>query len=170
MKVHSFKTLLFVMCSLTLVFSSCKKDDVEPTTPVTPTTPSTPTITTPFTAKIDGVEFVETELIGTVSAWSSTLEIKASRNNGAEYVRLKMPATITAGTYDFADPDAGFRAAYYNDGNSIYGAPTGTGTLVIVSNSGSEIKGTFNFNASQYSFSTGNASYAITEGQFSVTY
>jgi hypothetical protein len=173
MKKTSLKTLLVIAtCSVGLIFTSCNKEEVEPTTPVI----TTPVITEPFFAKVDGIEFVETELTGTVSAWTSTLEIKASINSGSQFVKLKMPQTIIAGTYDFADPDAGFRAAYYDDGNSIYGAPTSTGTLVIVSNTApslgveGEIKGTFSFNAEPYAFSSGNDNYSITEGQFSVNY
>ena len=49
-------------------------------------------------------------------AVNELVEIKASKNNGTEFVKLKLPATIAPGTYDFADPDFGFRAAYYDDG------------------------------------------------------
>lgn len=176
MTTSQLKRLFFVaVCSTGLLFTSCKKEEPTPTNP-TPTTPTTPTVTEPFYVKVNGSEFLEDDILGTVSSWSQTLSIEASRNGGAEFVRLKMSKSIAAGTYSFADPDAGFMAAYYDDGNSIYGAPSGTGSLVIVSNTlpaigtPGEIKGTFSFTASPYSFSTGSDSYTLTEGEFIVTY
>ena len=82
MKSHSLKTLLIIAtCATGLIFTSCKKEEVEPTSPTT-TTPTPPTITEPFFANIDGVEFIETDLIGTVNTMFGTLEIKASNSNG----------------------------------------------------------------------------------------
>jgi hypothetical protein len=170
-----FKTSLVLFMLVSLIFSSCKKEEVEPTPPVV-VTPVTPTVTEPFFVKVDGVEFIEDNIVGSVSSWSQTLSVEASRNGGAEFVRLKMTASIAAGTYNFGDPDAGVMAAYYDDGNSIYGAPSGTGSLTIVSNTPAsigtpgEIIGTFSFSASAYAFSTGSDSYTLSEGEFIVSY
>ncbi len=133
--------------------------------------PPTPTVNTPFTAKIDGVEFVEDDLTTSVSTWTQTLTIEAIKTNGKK-VRLTMPTNIAVGTYTFTDPDMGSRSGYYNDGNSWYGASSGTGTLQIVSHNTSTkaISGIFSFTAQPYSFSNGSASYSVTSGQFMVNY
>lgn len=148
--------------------SNAKKDDGSCTYPA-PTPTPTPTI--PFTAKVDGVEFIEENMTATVSAWTNTLEIEGTKSNG-EYVRISFPATLTPGTYSFQDPDFGSQAAYYHDGSSPYAAPSGTGTLEIVSHNTStnSVSGFFSFTASQYSFSSGNDSYVISSGEFVVTY
>ncbi len=170
----SVSTKLFLLVSA-MAFSSCEKWEVEGS-PNNPSIPTTQVVTEPFFAKVDGTEFVESNVVASLSAWSQTLSVEASRNGGEEFVRLKMNASISAGTYDFDDPDVGLMAAYYYDGNSIYGAPSGTGSLTIVSNiepqSGipGEIKGTFSFSASPYSFSSDTDSYTISEGQFIVNY
>lgn len=131
----------------------------------------TPVITTPFTAKIDGVEFVENALTATIAPFTQTLNIEATRTDGRK-VRITMPSNITVGTYTFTNPDGGSQCGYYHDGTSNYGAPTGTGTLQIVSHDTAtdEISGIFSFSAQPYAFSSGSATYSVSEGQFKVTY
>lgn len=161
--------------------SEAKKDDGSCAYPIAPTPTPEPepepepiVITTPFTAKIDGVEFIETTLTGTLSSMTSTITIEAI--NGTKKVKLKVPGNIAPGTYTFGDPDLGSKAGYYYDGNSNYGAATSTGSLVIVSRTSpsigtpGHISGTFSFNASPYSFSNGSANYAVTAGQFTLDY
>lgn len=176
---------LIAICIGAMTLSSCKKKGcIDPTatnynenakkddgscTYAEPVPDPVPSI--PFTAKVDGVEFIEDNLNASVSSWSQTLTIEGTKTNG-QYVRIKCPASITPGTYTFQDPDLGTFAAYYDDGNSPYGAANGTGTLKIVSHNTStnKITGFFNFTASQYSFSSGNDSYVISSGEFVVTY
>lgn len=125
----------------------------------------------PFYAKIDGIEFAEDDLTTSVGTWTQVIEIEATKVSG-ESVRIKVPSSISEGTYSFGDPDLGEKAGYYNDGNSAYGAPSGTGTLTIYEHdqSSNSISGFFSFTASEYSFSSGNDSYEVTEGEFVVTY
>ncbi|SFT70374.1 hypothetical protein SAMN05216474_1925 [Lishizhenia tianjinensis] len=173
------KRIFFAALALTLVFMACKKEEVEPTTNTTtnnngngntnqPTQP-----TEEFYAKVDGVEFVETDVEVTYN--SGTLTIKASGPNNTR-ILLNVPKQKAVGTYSFSNPFVGDLGGYYNDGDSPYACPTGTGTLNITYNSPStfsdegEIRGFFSFDAEEYEFSTGNDSYSITEGEFSVTY
>lgn len=183
MIIKNLSFTLIALCIGVMTLNSCKKkgcidptatnynanaekDDGSCTYPDPEPVPSTP-----FTAKVDGVVFVEETINATVSGWSQTLTIEGTKSNG-EHVRIKCPVTITPGTYTFQDPDLGTFAAYYNDGSSPYGAASGTGTLKIVSHNttSNTITGYFNFTASEYSFSTGSDSYVISSGEFVVTY
>ncbi len=148
--------------------AEAKKDDGS-CTYLTPA-PS-PAPTTPFTAKVNGVEFVEEDINATVSSWTQTLTIEGTKSNG-QFVRVKFPVTIAPGTYSFQDPDVGTQGGYYHDGNSPYGAANGTGTLEIVSHNTTTnaISGYFSFTASPYSFSSGSDTYTISGGEFVVTY
>lgn len=175
------KKIFFAMFTLALIFTACKKEEVEPTTNTTTTTnnsgngnsnqPAQPT--EEFYAKVDGVEFVETDIEVTQS--SGILIIKALGPNNTR-ISLNIPRQKAVGTYTFSNPFLGELGAYYYDGDSPYGCPTGTGTINITYNSPStfndegEIRGFFSYNAEEYEFSTGSDSYSVTEGEFSITY
>jgi len=146
--------------------SEADKDDGSCTYPDPEPVPSEP-----FFVKVDGSEFQENDISTSISAWTQTLSITAT-NSAGQYVELKMPSTITTGTYTFGDPFQGTRAGYYFDGNSIYAADQGTGTLNIVSHNTNTntITGFFSYDAVPYSMSSGNSSYVISQGEFVVTY
>lgn len=185
MNIKNLSFTIIAICLVAMPLTSCKKKGcIDPTatnynenakkddgscTYATPTPTATPTV--PFTAKVDGVEFVEDAINASVSAWSQTLTIEGVKSNG-KYVKISFPATITAGTYSFQDPDLGVQAGYYHDGNSPYGAANGTGTLKIVSHNTTtnSISGFFSYTASEYSFSSGTDSYVISNGEFVVNY
>ena len=154
--------------------SEAKKDDGSCTYKVTPPAPIV--ITTPFTAKVDGVKFIETSLTGVYGSMFNTITIQATKDD--KYIRIKVPGNITPGTYTFGDPTVGSQGGYYHDGSNTYAAETGTGSLVIVSRTSpsigvpGKISGTFSFNAKPYSLGGGSAgvSYSISSGQFKLDY
>ncbi len=126
---------------------------------------TTPTNNT-FTAKLDGVNFVPTNITGIKQ---SSLISVIGRRGSIENIGLAFPDNTTAGTtYDFT-PFDDERGQYIMDGTTsgIFG---GTGTMTITSHNAStrRVKGTFSFEAETLlaPFLTRN----ITEGTFDVTY
>lgn len=173
------KKIVFAVCTCALVFTSCNKEEVAPTSTNTTNNSGSGNTNQPaqpteeFYAKVDGVEFVETDIEVTNSF--GTLDIKAIGPNNT-HILIAVPRLKEVGTYTFSSPLVGDQGGYYNDGSSNYGCPSGTGTLNITYNSPAtaggegEIRGFFSFDAKEYEFSTGSDSYTVTEGQFSITY
>ena len=161
---------LFMMTSI-LVFSSCKKDEVDPapfvTQPITPAVPSNS-----FYAKVDGVEFVETLFSAFSFSAANAILITASQNGGVTSIGLNVADDIAVGTYTFSF--SGQPSATYNvssDVNDSY-VTDNQGTLVITTHdlSAKFIEGTFNYLATPNIGSTSTSNFDITEGAFAVSY
>lgn len=180
---------MITLCCIGLTLTSCKKkgcidatatnynskankDDGSCIYPLAEPTPLV--ITVPFTAKVDGVEFVETTLTGTYSSTTQRIVIEAQ--NADQAIKICVPSSIMPGEYSFADPNTGSQAAYFTDGGNLSGAATGTGSLTIVSNTvpsagtSGHISGMFLYEASPYTLGSGNGIYQITNGQFTLDY
>ncbi|HMO62290.1 MAG TPA: DUF6252 family protein [Ferruginibacter sp.] len=121
-----------------------------------------------FTAKIDGVNFVPTLVIGIKNSILSNIAISGSDASGTKTVAVYFPENITAGNYTLGSM-FGSQYGQYNVNSSTF----------LVSNSGSleilfhdpaakRIRGRFSFNAEP--FLSSGATAQITEGYFAVTY
>ncbi|TGD59857.1 DUF6252 family protein [Flavobacterium humi] len=120
-----------------------------------------------FTAKLDGVDFVPTNITGVRT--SGLIAITGRRGN-IENIGLAIPDTATAGsTYTFTELDSTVRGQYILDGTAtgIFG---GAGTMTIISHDTTtkRIKGTFSFTAS--TMMPPIVTHQITAGTFDVTY
>ena len=122
-----------------------------------------------FTAKIDGVEYVEISLFGNlVNVGSGNLIMISANKSLTETIGIRIPSNISVGEYDFGafssqtDPTA----QYIFDGTTY----VADGKIVITKHEkiSKLISGTFQFNASPITTNTPN--YSITEGEFSISY
>ncbi|WP_395056490.1 DUF6252 family protein [Flavobacterium sp.] len=119
-----------------------------------------------FTAKMDGVDFVSTNITGIKS--SGIISV-IGRKGSVENIGLAFPDNTTAGTIYNISPFGSERIQYISDGTTsgIFG---GTGTITIISHdvAAKRIKGTFS--ASVSTLLPPIVSHNITVGTFDVTY
>ena len=125
-----------------------------------------PTTNNTFFAKMDGVDFIPTNVTGVQSTGVISV---IGRRGSVENIGLTFPNTTTAGTvYNFT-PLSDERGQYIMD-SSFTGIYGGTGTMTIISHNTTtkRVKGTFSFLAATLlpPFLTRN----ITVGTFDVTY
>ncbi|WP_269222825.1 DUF6252 family protein [Flavobacterium sp. IMCC34518] len=129
---------------------------------VTPT--PTPTSNT-FSAKLDGVDFVPTNIFAILQ--SGRISISA-RKGSVETLGISLPSTIKQGTYavDAYGMDYIFQ---YSKDMTATGNFTGAGSVVITSHDTAKriIKGTF---TTKYTSLFATATYTVTDGAFSVSY
>jgi|GEM_PF-1979523 len=167
MKKHFFSAaLILVVSSSTFLLPSCKKDETEPTV-VTPPTPAV--VTNAFSAKVDGVEFVETIL--TAQESNGSLVINASKNSGSVALGLTLPGNVAAGTYNLS-AFGSYSAMYVtgSTGDDLYMADPGTVTITSNDTENDVIKGTFSFTATPSFGSSSTTTYAVTAGSFTMNY
>ena len=121
-----------------------------------------------FFAKVDGVEFNEDTINGTLTSIPglSTIGIVATRNN-LETISLTFDSDITPGDYDFAG-FGGTPVGQYNLSTTDVNVASGTFTITTHDTTNNRIVGTFEFTTSPVMGS--GPSYTITEGSFDVTY
>lgn len=123
-----------------------------------------------FSAKVDGQEYIDISLFGSlVSVGSNELILINANRSLTETISLSLKSDISVGEYDFG----GFvtqtnptKVNYYLDGG-IY---QGDGKIIITEHDtiNKIISGTFEFIASPITSTTPN--FNITEGEFSVSY
>ena len=121
-----------------------------------------------LSVKIDGSSFNASELTTSAIVTNGILTIQGGKTNG-ETLRVTIMNYTGAGTYKTGD-----NISNVNSMNYITLSPVatwssafdiGSGTLVVSSDSGSKVEGTFNFVGVN-----GNSSKNFTEGKFSIEY
>ncbi|PJJ08011.1 hypothetical protein CLU83_1240 [Flavobacterium sp. 1] len=136
--------------------------DVNPNPTPNPTpTPSSNT----FSAKLDGVAFVPTNIFAILQ--NNKIAISA-RKGSVETIGLFLPSTVKAGTY--AVEAYGLDYSFlYNKDMTANGTFTGAGSVTITSHDTSKkiIKGTF---TSKYTSLLVKDTHNATEGAFSISY
>ncbi len=120
-----------------------------------------------FFAKVDGVEFVEDNFSGTVLNFAGMSSIGISAvNNSLVSIGFSLPSTITPGTYDLTSLGE-IRGMYNISTTNINGAKSGTITISSHNTTTKHIVATFDFIAGPL---VGTTEYAITDGEFELTY
>jgi hypothetical protein len=124
----------------------------------------TPTSNT-FSAKLDGVAFVPTNIFALLQ--SGRISISA-RKGSVETLGISLPSTIKQGTYAVESYGMDYIFQYSKDMTAT-GNFTGEGSVVITSHDTAKkiIKGTF---STEYTSLFVTATYNVTEGAFSVSY
>jgi hypothetical protein len=121
-----------------------------------------------LSVKIDGSSFNASELTTSAIVTNGILTIQGGKTNG-ETLRVTIMNYTGAGTYKTGD-----NISNVNSMNYITLSPVatwssafdiGSGTLVVSSDSGSKVEGTFNFVGVN-----GSSSKNFTEGKFSIEY
>jgi len=124
----------------------------------------TPTSNT-FSAKLDGVDFISTNIFATLQ--SSRISISA-RKGSVETIGISLPSTIKAGTYTVEAYGMDY-VFLYNKDMTPTGSFTGAGSVVITSHDTAKkiIKGTF---TTKHTSLFATTTYNVTNGAFSVSY
>lgn len=178
MNISFVQKAVVVLLSSAFIFTSCNKDNPDPTVVYQNSTTSGGTgggggvNPNPngdyFNADVDGNAFVGANFMGAFSM--GNLTISSSDNSNSYSIGLTVPEYITTGTYaldGFTPP-----VAFYTVGNGINDMffANGTGTLEITEHDETNdvITGTFEFVA--YNSSVTTTTYNITNGEFSVHY
>lgn len=121
-----------------------------------------------FTAKVDGVDYEDISLFGNLVTLGNNKLITIDANKSAtETISLIVPYNVTVGEYDFGSFAAQtYPTAQYTVNGVTYEA---SGKIRIISHNITTnlITGTFDFDATAASSTN---SFAITEGQFRVSY
>ena len=121
-----------------------------------------------FYAKVDGSEFVENQIDGSlitnVSGMPDQISIVGSKTNG-DNVGLNIVRSLAVGTYNFTGPlgDQVNGRCLFND--VLYSAESGS--IIITLKTDTRIKGTFNMVVKNF---TTSATKTVTEGSFDVVY
>lgn len=135
--------------------------------PTTPTTPTTP-LTNKFFCKIDGTDFIPTNInaikgLGLISI--------IGRKGSVENISLSLVSGITPGTYDLESLPLGTNnIAQYNidmTGQNIFVSDPGKVTITTHNTTTKHIVGTFQFTATSFLNLT---THTITNGSFDVYY
>jgi len=121
-----------------------------------------------FFANVDGAEFVENQIDGSlitnVSGMPDQISIVGSKTNG-DSVGLNIVRSLTVGTYNFTGPLGAQVNGRCLFDNILYSADSGS--LTITSKTDTRIKGTFNMIVKNF---TTSATKTITAGTFDVEY
>lgn len=135
--------------------------------PVDPEVPGVPTGNQYFRAKVDGVE-KDFTLILPAAVLQNTLTLSASEANASSMIALMLAADIAPGTYDMVDsPLDGPHGTYTIMSSTPLGFTTTTGSITIISNDATAIKGTFHYTATDFEETT---TIEITDGEFYIEY
>jgi len=132
--------------------------------------------TNSFFAKVDGVEFVEDLLLGSVSNFNGeqVIRITASKNITYESIGLSFPHDIVPGSYSLSTFSGGdVLTAQYNLSQTVLGYGGGGGTAIITSHdvANRRVVGSFSFIGDQVIDTPGAPlTVAITQGSFDITY
>ena len=127
--------------------------------------PETNNGTNNLSAKIDGVTTGFTgEAISTATPLGNLLSIVTA--NGEKRIILSVIGYKGAGTYDLANEGTG---GYMKDQTATGSFSAETGTLVITSDAGGKIKGTFSFKAPNEDYRI-QTSVNVTDGTFDLPY
>jgi len=151
----------FVLLSIAITFTSCKKDKMNPST-------MQAVVDAVLTDGIDG-NLVVCDVLLHAEKYSSTnyiiMNVVSSDGKG---FTIKVPNDrIGNFNFDNTNMPSEFEAVYWKDRNDPYsGCPASTGTMNITSNNGHRVTGTFNF----FAINSNNNQIKVTEGSFDVEY
>lgn len=119
-----------------------------------------------LSADIDGTTFNATSVTGVIAFGMFT--INGSDGTGSKTIALTIPPDIAAGTYNLTSPGFSDYGAQYNaDANTFLTADSGTLIITEHNTTSKEIKGTFDFEASDF---VGSASASLSNGVFELSY
>lgn len=131
------------------------------------TTSTTPINGNSMAAKIDGQGWTANSVSGFLS--QGKLNLVGTDATGTKTVAFFIPGNVTVGTYMLSDPISGTYGAQYNkDAQTFLVADSGSLKITEHNTSTKTIKGTFNFQASE--FGGGGTSANLTEGNFTIKY
>lgn len=121
-----------------------------------------------LSAKIDGADFVANSITIGATITNNVLVIQGGKSNG-ETIRANIMNYTGAGTYTTGNSLSNASSMNYITLTPVATWTStfniGSGTLVVSSDTGSKIEGTFNFQGVN-----GGASKSITNGKFSIEY
>lgn len=177
MNISFVQKAAFVLLSSTFIFTSCNKNNPEPTVVYQSTSTSGGTgggggvNPNPngdyFNADVDGNSFVGANFTGAFSMGNLTVSSSESTNSSS--IAITVPEDIAVGTYtlsDFTPP-----VAVYTNGTGINDVhfSDGNGSLEITAHDETNdiITGTFSFDTYPQS---GTTTFSIMNGEFSVHY
>ncbi|KGO91903.1 DUF6252 family protein [Flavobacterium subsaxonicum] len=118
-----------------------------------------------FFAKLDGADFIPTNITGYVAMDRISL---VGRRGPVENIGITVPSNITNGTYEIS-MFGNYVGIYILDSSTTgtFGANSGTLTITEHDTANNRIKGTFSFTATMF---TSNDTHQITAGTFDVGY
>ncbi|MBP6557460.1 MAG: hypothetical protein KA213_03785 [Flavobacterium sp.] len=149
---------------LPTVFSNGVFENIPYESDTTPVTDDT------FSAKFDGVDFVEDQIDVVQILFNESpfnpveISIVGSNNVTDNNIGIRIPYSISVGTYNFNQDTVNFGGSSVMD-DLLYVAQTGT--VTIISKTATRIKGTFSY--AGYNFTT-DTTKQITAGTFDVEY
>lgn len=120
-----------------------------------------------FTAKLDGVAFVPTNISGISNSGRISI---IGRKGTIQNISLSLISSVVPGTYDL-DNSGDYVGQYVKDATpegSSFAADGGSVTIISHNTTTKRIKGTFEYTAT--SFLLPSEIYEITDGTFEVTY
>ena len=133
-----------------------------------PYTSSVPVSNDSFFAKVDGTEFVEDQISGSlitnVTGMPDQISLVASKTNG-DNIGLNIVRSLAVGTYNFTGPLGSQVNGTCFLNSVLYNAQSGS--ITITSKTATRIKGTFNMVVNNF---TTSATKTVTEGAFDVVY
>ncbi len=114
-----------------------------------------------FFAKVNGSEFVDTDILtGSASAGGATLITVSAENAAGDSISVNMDETLGVGTYQVSNGEVQIN---YTPAGEDFGEFATGGTVTITEKSATHIKGMF-----QTTIVVNSVTYVITEGAFDV--
>lgn len=130
--------------------------------------PYTTTIPTgdTFFAKVNGVEFEETDLLGgTVAGGEQEFIFVSATTPEDETITVNILSTLGVGTYSVTSPGVSDVQIIYTLPDDDFGTSATSGTVTVTEKTATRIKGTFST-----TITVGATAYVISEGAFDVEY
>lgn len=130
--------------------------------PYTSTNPTSDT----FSAKVNGIEFVDTDIftVETQIAGQEFISIGVA-NASDDEITVSVKSSATVGSYPLTGTAADNAQLIYTPNTEDFGARATTGTVTITEKTATRLKGTFTGRAT-----SNGIDYQITEGAFDVEY
>jgi hypothetical protein len=100
-------------------------------------------------------------------ALENMLTLGAGEANGASMMQLVLAADIAPGTYDMTDSFDGISASYLVTTPTQQSFSSTTGSMTIITNDATGIKGTFHYSALEFDDTT---TTEVTDGEFYIEY
>ena len=166
---HSLLRVFSIFTLGLFLLTSCEKEvQVAPT-------PLKDVPTKSFFASVDGIPFVDTVLWSIADEAANTLEINAYADGGYPKISIKLPADITAGSYELGSTQTPHSATVEagSGPNTLFvsDATNGLSNIIITEHNTDDdyIIGTFEFYALP-SWDPSLPGFLVTSGEFTVNY